>query len=259
MILGNSVFARCWSFMDSLLMSSLGIISCSMLDSVLILSRVLALPWLLFSQIWRLVVLQIWQNVFGAWQSQDLLAVQPLPSSMNMAHDSGTFTKTVVQGLSLFLITRRARRFSPERFFEPLRLDGSQVAPPKQWGHRRRERKNGMVLEFFRISSGFPFGDAEDLILYGNLYIFIAEVDDSWQIWANQQWLRSSYRRWGPSPAGLSVFRECPYIGSHLRREGPCPRNRCGQNIDATKAFFMTSWGEQWKDKGDYTIQSYGD
>lgn len=153
MILGNSVFARCWSFMDSLLMSSLGIISCSMLDSVLILSRVLALPWLLFSQIWRLVVLQIWQNVFGAWQSQDLLAVQPLPSSMNMAHDSGTFTKTV-EGLSLFLITRRARRFSPERFFEPLRLDGSQVAPPKQWGHRRRE-SNGMVgfFDFFRISS----------------------------------------------------------------------------------------------------------
>ena len=97
-----------------------------------------------------------------------------------MAYDSGTFTKTV-EGLSLFLITRRARRFSWNdhlRDFEPLRLDGSQVAPPKQWGHRRGERKNGMVVDFFRISQS-RFGDAEDLILYGNLYIFIAEVDDS--------------------------------------------------------------------------------
>ena len=127
--------------------------------------------------------------------------------------------------------TKILMEWSPERFFEPLRLDGSQVAPPKQWGHRRGERKNGMVVDFFRIS--------ERAVWRCWRFNFCMEIYTSslrklrtwWQILANQQWLRSSYRHWGPSPAGLSVFRECPYIGSHLRREGPCPRQTVAGKI----------------------------
>ena len=52
---------------------------------------------------------------------------------------------------------------------------------------------------------------------------------------AYQQWPSSSYRHWGSKkPAGLSVFRECPYIGSHLRREGAkIPATVAEKNIDA--------------------------
>lgn len=151
MILGNSVFARCWSFMDSLLMSSLGIISCSMLDSVLILSRVLALPWLLFSQIWRLVVLQIWQNVFGAWQSQDLLAVQPLPSSMNMAQWLRDFHKNSGPRTFPFFNHQKGTKILTWEIFRTPEVGWIAGSTTEAVGTQAaRKQRDGWIFRFFQ-------------------------------------------------------------------------------------------------------------